>query len=63
MLEKIVIEYPYSSVNIETNRKVGVMDGIGNEYLKIQSLIPYGNRVYNIGDSIRLYDRTWASIK
>jgi len=28
VMEKIVIEYPYSSVNIETNRKVGVMDGI-----------------------------------
>lgn len=63
VMERIVLDYPYSSVNIETNQKISLSDDIGEEYEKIQTLISDGKRVKNIGQSISLYDKIWASIK
>ena len=63
VMEKIVLDYPYSSVNIETNKRIALYDDIGVEYARIQSLIGEGIRVKNIGQSISKYDKIWASIK
>ena len=63
VMEKIVMDYPYSSVNIETNRRVSQDKDIGEEYFQIQSLIPDGKRVRNIGQAITMYDKIWAAIK
>lgn len=63
VMERIVSDYPYSSVNIETNRRMVLDDDIGEEYFKIQSLISEGIRVRNIGQSISKYDKIWAYIK
>ena len=63
VMEKIVMDYPYSSVNIETNKRMFLNDDIGEEYSKILNLISEGRRVRNIGKSIILYDKIWASIK
>ena len=63
VMERIVMDYPYSSVNIETNRRIGMDNAIGKEYSKILNLISNGKRVRNIGQSISIYDKIWASIK
>lgn len=63
VMEKIVADYPYSSVNVETNQRIALYDDIGEEYAKIQTLVSEGQRVKNIGQSITLYDKIWASIK
>lgn len=63
VMEKIVNYYPYSSVNVETNRVVSSDKNIGTEYFKIQTLIQDGQRVRNIGQSISMYDKIWAAIK
>lgn len=63
VMERIVADYPYSSVNVETNQRISLYEDIGGEYAKIQTLISEGQRVKNIGQSISLYDKIWASIK
>lgn len=63
VMERIVADYPYSSVNVETNKRMARYDNIGEEYARIQSLIGTGIRVKNIGQSISMYDKIWAAIK
>lgn len=63
VMERIVRDYPYSSVNIDTNKRMSLYDDIGTEYTRIQSLISDGVRVKNIGHYISKYDKIWASIK
>lgn len=36
---------------------------IGGDYSKIINIIENGKRVRNIGQSIAIYDKIWASIK
>lgn len=63
VMERIVFDYPYSSVNIEANRRIAMYDEMGYEYNRIQTLINEGIRVKNIGQTISIYDKIWASIK
>lgn len=63
VMERIVADYPYSSVNVETNQRVSLYEDIGDEYFRIQTLISEGKRVKNIGQSISKYDKIWAAIK
>lgn len=63
VMEKIVMDYPYSSVNTITNRRIVLYNDMGAEYLKVQKSLSEAERVRNIGQSISLYDKIWASIK
>ena len=63
VMEKIGMDYPYSSVNIETNKRISMNKDIGGVYSKIINIIENGKRVRNIGQSIAIYDKIWASIK
>lgn len=63
VMEKIVIDYPYSSVNVKTNSKIGYDSIYGENYQMIQSLISSGKRVKNVGKFISNYDKVWAAIK
>lgn len=63
VMEKIVADYPYSSVNVETNHIISLDERIGQEYSRVQTSLKNGDRVRNIGQSIMLYDKIWASIK
>ncbi|MBQ8681606.1 MAG: spermidine/putrescine ABC transporter substrate-binding protein [Bacilli bacterium] len=63
VMEKIVMDYPYSSVNTITNRRIVLYNDMGAEYLKVQKSLSEAERVRNIGQSILLYDKIWASIK
>lgn len=63
VMEKIVLEYPYASVNKITNQKMYRDSNIGSEYYRIGKAILNGKRVKNIGESILEYDKIWASIK
>lgn len=62
-MEMIVADYPYSSVNIETNRRIEMDKDIGYEYSRVLNLVTDGKRVRNIGQTISRYDKIWASIK
>ena len=62
-MERIVADYPYSSVNIETNRRIEMDNNIGYEYSRVLNLVTDGKRVRNIGQTISRYDKIWASIK
>lgn len=57
------MDYPYSSVNIETNKRISMDKGIGYDYSRILDMVSRGKRVRNIGQSISIYDKIWASIK
>ncbi len=61
--ERIVEDYPYTSVNVLTNEKLVMNNTYGEDYQKIKNLIRKGVRVFNIGEAITLYDRVWAYIK
>lgn len=63
VMERIVLDYPYSSVNIETNKRMALDKNIGEEYSRVQNSINDGIRVKNIGQSIVMYDKIWAYIK
>lgn len=63
VMEEIVIEYPYSSVNVEANFNVGYSNIYGNDYKVIEDFANDGVRVRNIGKYISLYDKVWAYIK
>lgn len=63
VMEKIVINYPYSSVNIETNQRMYLNENYGNEYYKLQNLVPSGISIKNIGEHISSYDKIWSTIK
>lgn len=63
VMERIVRDYPYSSVNIETNKRISMDKGIGYDYSRILDMVSRGKRVRNIGQSISIYDKIWASIK
>ena len=63
VMEKIVLDYPYFSVNKETNKRISINNSLGSDYLKMQNTVIDGQRVDNIGDSIVLYDKLWAAIK
>lgn len=63
VMEKIVLDYPYSSVNTLTNKRVSLYNDIGNDYSNILSFVNDGKRVKNIGQVITLYDKIWAAIK
>ena len=62
-MEKIVMDYPYASVNVDTNKNISLNRDIGYEYSRVQKSIPNGKRVENIGQSILMYDKIWAAIK
>ena len=63
VMEKIVNYYPYSSVNVETNRRISMNKEIGYDYSRLLNMVSRGKRVRNIGQSISIYDKIWASIK
>ena len=63
VMEKIVINYPYSSVNIETNQRMYLNENYGNEYYKLQNLVSSGISIKNIGEHISSYDKIWSTIK
>lgn len=63
VMEKIVMDYPYSSVNVDTNERIANNKLFGSDYLMIQGLVENGKMVENIGEYVSLYDRVWASIK
>ena len=63
VMELIVMDYPYSSVNIDTNKRMILDKKIGSDYSKVLELVMDGKRVKNIGQSISVYDKIWANIK
>ena len=63
VMEKIVINYPYSSVNVETNQKMYLNNDFGFEYYRLQNLISSGISIKNVGEYISVYDKIWSSIK
>lgn len=63
VMEKIVNNYPYSSVNIETNQRMYLNEDYGEEYYKLQNLVSSGISIKNIGKYISTYDKIWSSIK
>lgn len=63
VMEEIVMDYPYSSVNVKTNSRIGFNSVYGEDYQMIQSLISSGKRVKNVGKFISNYDKVWADIK
>jgi len=63
VMEKIVNNYPYSSVNKNTNLKMYSNEEYGSYYYKLQKLISTGKTIENIGEHISTYDKIWSSIK
>lgn len=63
VMEKIVINYPYSSVNSKTNQKMYLNNDFGFEYYRLQNLISSGMSIKNVGEYISVYDKIWSSIK
>lgn len=63
VMYQIVMDYPYSSVNEQTNKKIGYHSIYREDYQMILEDIMNGKRVQNIGKYISLYDKVWAYIK
>lgn len=63
VMEKIVTNYPYSSVNKITNKKLYKNSNFGYEYQRLQNLVSKGKRIENVGEYIRAYDKIWSWIK
>lgn len=63
VMEKIVTNYPYSSVNKITNKKIYQNSSFGYEYNKLQKEITNGKRIENVGEYISTYDKIWSWIK
>ena len=62
-MEKIVTNYPYSSVNKITNKKLYKNSNFGYEYQRLQNLVSKGKRIENVGEYSRAYDKIWSWIK
>ena len=63
VMERIVTNYPYSSVNKITNNILYQNSSFGYEYQRLQNLILKGKRIENVGEYIRIYDKIWSWIK
>lgn len=63
VMEQIVMNYPYSSVNMKTNQKMYLKNDFGQEYYKLQNLVSNGKSIENVGEYISVYDKIWSSIK
>ena len=63
VMDKIVNNYPYTSVNKYTNNQMSQNKAFGEEYQKIENLTYSGHRIENIGEYISIYDKTWSAIK
>ena len=63
VMKKIIESYPYKNINIETD-KILNDDYLFNEAANISdNNIKNGSIVKNIGEKIKLYDKTWVYIK
>ena len=63
VMKKIIESYPYKNINIETD-KILNDDYLLNDAANISdNNIKNGYFVKNIGDKIKLYDKTWVYIK
>lgn len=63
VMEKIVMNYPYSSVNKYTNTKMYQNSSFGYEYRRLQNIVSNGKRIENVGKYITVYDKIWSWIK
>lgn len=63
VMENIISDYPYFSVNKDTNKNFSINYVMGNEYNRLQDSVINNTRIRNIGQSIDKYDKIWASIK
>ncbi len=63
IMKQIIESYPYKNINIETDKILGD-DYLFNDAANISDdKIKNGFFVKNIGDKVKLYDKTWAYIK
>lgn len=63
VMENIISDYPYFSVNKETNKNFSMNYVMGSEYNRLNDSVVNNNRIRNIGQTIEKYDKIWASIK
>lgn len=63
VMEKIVRNYPYSSVNVYTNKNMYLDKSFGQSYFDLQNLVSKGRRIKSVGEYIGKYDKIWSSIK
>jgi len=63
VMAKIIENYPYKNVNIETEKYLD-SNYLDNEAANIEiDVMENGFFVKNIGDNVKLYDKIWAQIK
>ena len=63
VMQKIIEDYPYKNVNLETQNYLS-SDYLSNEASNISDIkFNMGSFVENIDEKIELYDKVWAEIK
>lgn len=63
VMEKIVRNYPYSSVNVITNKNMYLDKSFGQSYFELQNLVSKGRTIKSVGEYVGKYDKIWSSIK
>ena len=63
VMKEIIESYPYKNINIETDKLLGDKYMLNDAANISDENIKNGYFVKNIGDKVKLYDKTWAYIK